>query len=273
MYYKFITTKNAKFQVFSSYRLNRNKRSRDKKIFIEGVIPINCALAVGLPVDAVLINSKQDLSNWARDVIQTLQPETAYRVSKALLAEISGKENTPELILIADQPPSALQVADFQKFSKILILDRPASPGNLGTILRSCDAFGVDCVLITGHAVDLYDPKTITASRGTVFKVPVMASSNSSELDTIFKQMKEMYRFRFYGTSAKGDVPLNQVTFAKRSCIIMGNEATGMSHFYRNLADEIVRIPLNGVATSLNIANATSIFLDQLSVSAQATNQ
>ena len=267
MYYKFISTKNAKFQVFSSYRLNRNKRSRDGKLFIEGVIPINCALAAGIKVEAVLINTNQELSNWAHTVIQTLQPETVYRVSKALLAEISGKNNTPELILIADQPTSSIQITDFQNFSKVLILDRPASPGNLGTILRSCDAFGVDCVLITGHAVDLYDPKTITASRGTLFKVPVLTALTRSELTALFKQMKEAYQFRFYGTSAKGDLSLNQVAFHKRSCIIMGNEATGMSHFYRTLADETVKIPLSGVATSLNIANATSIFLYQLSIS------
>lgn len=266
MYYKTISKKNSQFQVFQSYRLNRNKRSRDEKIFIEGVVPINCAVDCGLDIDAALIPEGKHLSDWAYSVIQTVQPNNVYKVSAPLLSEISGKENASELILIANRPKWQLTDAELKTFQRVLILDRPSSPGNLGTILRSCDAFEVDCVLIIGHAVDQFDPRTITASRGVVFKVPILTGLTNAELTELGERMKRDYQFRFYGTSAKGDSRLEALEFSKRSCFIIGNEARGMSQHCRELADETVVIPIFGYATSLNIACATSIILYQLSI-------
>lgn len=266
MHHKLITTKNSAFQVFQSYRVKRSKRHRDGKIFIEGVIPINSAVTHGMSVDAALIPQAREISDWATGVIKEIRPKTIYRVAEPLLAEISGKENTSELILIGDRPTITPQTAPFSSYKRILLLDRPSSPGNLGTIFRSCDAFGVDCVIIIGHAVDHYDPKTITASRGTVFKIPTLTGFTNAELTALIKQLKTDFQFRVYGTSAKGDSRLDALDFHTRSCIIMGNETTGMSQLCQSLADETVTIPMAGFATSLNIACATSIFLYQFSL-------
>ncbi len=266
MYYKTISKKNAQFQVFNSYRINRTKRARDGKIFIEGVVPINCAVDSGLEADAILIGEDRRLSDWAHGVIQRLNPENVYKVSAPLMAELSAKEKTSELIVIGNRPKWQLEDAELQAYKRVLILDRPSSPGNLGTILRSCDAFQVDCVLIIGHAVDQYDPKTITASRGVVFRVPVLTGYNNTSLLALFERMKDEHQFRFYGTSAKGDSRLDTLKFAERSCLIVGNETRGMSEFSRDAVDEMVVIPMLGYATSLNIASATSIVLYQLNL-------
>lgn len=266
MYYKTISKKNAQFQVFLSYRQNRTKRARDAKIFVEGVVPINAAVATGLDVDAVLVEENRDLSGWARDTIRKLKPNDVYQVSTPLMAELSGKENTSELLVIANRPKYTLTDAELATYRRILILDRPSSPGNLGTILRSCDAFAVDAVLMIGHAVDQYDPKTITASRGVVFRMPVITGYTNTTLIDLVDRMKDAHQFRFYGTSAKGTSQLDTLEFAPKSCFVIGNETMGMSQFSQTLVDEMVVIPMLGFATSLNIACATSIVLYQLNM-------
>ncbi len=267
MHYQTIRTRNDKYQIFKSYRTNRVKRRKNKKIFIEGVVPINIALENNIQVESILISDERKLSDWGQGVLQKTKPETVYRLCPELLSKVSGKENASELIVIADQPSRELHEIDFGALNRVLILDRPSNHGNLGAIIRSCDAFRVDSILIAGHAVDHYDPKTISSSRGTVFQVPIYNITANQDILARCEAMKEDWGYKIYGTSAHGNRELKDVTFEDKTCLIIGNEATGLSYFYHGISDEIIRIEVAGVATSLNVACATAILLYELSIS------
>jgi TrmH family RNA methyltransferase len=147
----------------------------------------------------------------------------------------------------------------------VVVVDRPASPGNLGTIIRSCDAFGATGVIVTGHGVDLYDPLTIRASVGSFFAVPCIALSSHREVSAWAESLRvERSGMSLIGTSAHADSSLRDFSWGSDVMLVIGNETSGLSHAYREMCDAVVKIPMRGTATSLNAAVATSILLYEI---------
>jgi TrmH family RNA methyltransferase len=148
-----------------------------------------------------------------------------------------------------------------------LVVDRPASPGNLGTLIRSCDAFGASGVIVTGHGVDLYDPATIRATVGSFFSVPCVALASHNEVAAWVDGLRNSPAgVRAVGTSARATTPLRDFDWRGGIVLVVGNETHGLSHAYREMCDDVVTIPMQGTVTSLNAAVATSIVLYEISL-------
>ena len=147
----------------------------------------------------------------------------------------------------------------------VVVVDRPGSPGNLGTLIRSCDAFGADGVIVSGHGVDLYDPATIRASVGSFFTVPSVALPSHREVGEWVSGLRQAYPgLTLVGTSARASADLREFAWGTEVVLLVGNETNGLSHAYREMCDAVVRIPMRGTATSLNAAVATSIVLHEV---------
>jgi 23S rRNA (uridine2479-2'-O)-methyltransferase len=147
-----------------------------------------------------------------------------------------------------------------------LVLDTPSNPGNLGTIVRSCDALGADGVIVTGHAVDVYDPATITASRGSIFAVPVVRlDSPAAVARWVAAARQAIGECVIVGADEKGSVELSAHDFRPGTVVLLGNEARGLSQGYQQMCDAIVRIPMSGSVSSLNVSVAASIVLYEAS--------
>jgi tRNA G18 (ribose-2'-O)-methylase SpoU len=146
-----------------------------------------------------------------------------------------------------------------------VVFDRPASPGNLGSLIRSCDALNVAGMVITGHATDLYDPETISASTGSFFAVPVVRLPSQRELLPWFAAIRQTIGpFQVVGSSAKAEQDIATHDFTQPTALLIGNETWGLSAAYKELCDSMVRIPIYGSATSLNVASAASIMLYEI---------
>jgi 23S rRNA (uridine2479-2'-O)-methyltransferase len=132
-------------------------------------------------------------------------------------------------------------------------------------LIRSCDALKADGLVLTGHAVDLYDPETITATTGSFFAFPVVRMPSPKALLPWFETIKEMIgNFQVVGSSAKAESDIAAHDFKKPTVLAVGNETVGLSAAYRELCDAIVKIPIYGSATSLNVACAASIMLYEI---------
>ena len=260
-----ITTRNAAFQIFAALKRNRSKRKHHGKIIVEGVIPINLCVRSGIAIEAMLVEDGKTVSQWAQNLLATVPCETIYFVSRPLMTELSDKADGSELLVVAEYPQRPLSAYAYTGWTRILVLDRPSNPGNLGAIIRSCDAFQVDAVLLTGHSVDPYDPKAITASRGTVFTVPVILLKSNAQLQHFFTELKAVQpEFRVYGSSGKYGSDMRAMRLAADFGLIMGNETHGMSDFLQGLCDDVLSIGMLGAASSLNVACAASIMLYEL---------
>jgi TrmH family RNA methyltransferase len=257
-----IYSENNEFQYIETLRRRREKRQRHKEFFIEGVRPINQALLHNWHIRAFVYSREKHLSDWAEGILARSQASEHYELRLPLLEKLSNKSDASELLALVTMPEDDLVRIPVHDRLLVVIFDRPASPGNLGTIIRSCDALRVDGLIITGHAVDLYDPETISASTGSFFALPTVRLPSQKELQPWLAMLRQrLQHVQIVGSSEDATVFLDQHDFTQSTLLVVGNETWGMSASYKELCDTVVSIPIYGSASSLNVANAISILL------------
>jgi 23S rRNA (uridine2479-2'-O)-methyltransferase len=260
-----VYSENATFQHFETLRRNREKRQRQREFVVEGVRAINLALEYGWTINGWLYAPERKPSGWATQILDQQAAPVCYELAEPLLAKLSSKAETSELLALVAMPPDDLARIPISPTLLVMIFDRPASPGNLGTLIRSCDALGADGLIITGHAVDLYDPETVSASVGSLFAVPAVRISSPRDLEPWFAAARDAIGpVQIVGTSAKAERSLTAHDWTQPTVLVIGNETTGLSAHYRQRCDTLVTIPQVGAATSLNVACAASIVLYEI---------
>ncbi|ADL44031.1 MULTISPECIES: TrmH family RNA methyltransferase [Micromonospora] len=258
-----ITTRNASFQQWQALLTNRTKRQRSGEFLVQGVRPITVALEQGWEIRALLHPDRQPLSRWCRDL---LDRSDARRVALApeLMRELSGKEEeSPELLAVVAQPADDLARIPVGPAMLVVVFDRPKTPGNIGTLIRSADAFGASGVIITGHAADPYDPKAVRATTGSLFALPVVrVPSHRDVLDWVAAVRADgLPQVQIIGTDEHGDVDVAEHDLTGPTLLLIGNETHGLSKGWQEASDRMVRIPIVGAASSLNAAAAGTVAL------------
>jgi TrmH family RNA methyltransferase len=260
-----IHSENAEFQLLEALRHNRRKREQRGEFLVEGVAAIDRCTATGWSVRAVLSAVGAEPSRWARDTVAALPHAEHLELRPDLFARLTDREEVPELLLVATIPLPDLASVPLVDDGVVVVVDRPASPGNLGTILRTSDAFGATAVLTTGHGAHLYDPRTIRASVGSLFALPVVPLESNQQLVDWLTAWRTTAAVTVYATDEHGDVDLRPGAELRRPAVLLlGTERTGLARALRDLADVTLRIPMVGSASSLNVAVAHGIALHAL---------
>jgi 23S rRNA (uridine2479-2'-O)-methyltransferase len=229
------------------------------------VRPISLAARFGWPFRALIYDAERPLSAWARNLLDSAGTDRVA-MAPALLAELGEKaDDTPELVAVVEMPGDSLdRITAGDDFLGVM-LDRPASPGNVGSIIRSADAFGANGVIVTGHAADVYDPRAVRASTGSLFALPVVRSSSHRELAAwVAAQRARGCPIMIAGTDERGDRDVFDVDFTQPTLLLVGNEGTGLSNGCQELCDVMVSIPMTGAASSLNAAAAATAVLYEI---------
>ncbi|MFF8810971.1 RNA methyltransferase [Streptomyces pactum] len=257
-----ISTRNARFQQLQALLGNRAKRGRAKEFLVQGVRPITMAVEHGWTVRSLIYDAGRPLSRWAEDLLHRVGAE---RVAMAphLLAELGEKaEGTAEVLAVVEMAPDSLsRIAVHDDFLG-LVFDRPTQPGNIGSIVRSADAFGADGLIVTGHAADPYDPRSVRASTGSFFAVPVVRSPSHREVMAWLEgQRAQGWPVAVVGTDEDGDADVSEFDLTRPVLLLIGNETAGLSAAWRDLCDHVISIPMAGSASSLNASNAASVVL------------
>jgi 23S rRNA (uridine2479-2'-O)-methyltransferase len=266
-----VHTRNSDFQYIETLRRNRVKRNKTGEFFVEGVRPVNQALQNGWSFGALIYSRETRLSNWAEGIIAQAHAKKHYQLSGPLMQELSFKEEPSELMALIEIPKDDLARIPQRENALVVVLDRPILPGNIGTVIRSCDALRADGLIITGHSADLYDPETIRATTGSLFNVPAVRLPSHKELFSWVEGLKEQHsQLQVVGTSAKANALIQNFDFTHPTVLIAGNETHGLSENYRALCDAMVTIPMYGSTSSLNLAIATSIMLYEIDRQRQA---
>jgi TrmH family RNA methyltransferase len=245
------------FQRAEVLRRNRQKRQHYGEFFVEGVRPINQALVHGWEIRSFFYSPEHRLSDWATDILERSTARTHFELPMSLMEQLSEKTDTSELIAIVATPRDDLSRIPRRDNPLIVVCDRFASPGNLGTVLRSCDALGVDGLIVSGHSADLYDPETVRASTGSLFALPAVRVPGPRELESWLRGSDLIV----VGTDEGSPHVAWDHDFRRPTVLLLGNEKWGLSAAYRGLCDVMLRIPIGGSATSLNVAVAASILL------------
>lgn len=192
-----------------------------------------------------------------RDLIEVIYSiddyEDAIKVSESVMAKLSGLSSNPRVLAVVKMPEAR------EINGNILILDDIQDPGNLGTIIRSAVAFGIDTIVASKNTVDVYNLKTIRSSEGMLFNINYLKRDLFEFIPTI----KDNYHI--YNTNVKEGISLKDIKITKPYALIMGNEGSGVKQELQDLADEFIYIPMDKKCESLNVAMATSIILYELS--------
>jgi 23S rRNA (uridine2479-2'-O)-methyltransferase len=253
-----VTTRNASFQQWQALLTSRTKRHRAGEFIVQGVRPIGLAIEHGWRIRTLLYPAGRPLSGWA---VQTLERVPATRVAMApdLLHELGEKsaDGPPELLAVVELPDDDFARIPLAADTLGLVFDRPSTPGNIGTLIRSADAFGATGVIVTGHAADPYDPRAVRASTGSLFALPVVRVPSHREVLAWIGDAG----VQVVGTDERGDVDVCGVDLTVPTLVVIGNETRGMSEGWRQACDRVARIPITGAASSLNAAAAATVVL------------
>lgn len=262
-----VTKRNAAFQQWAALGHNRSTRHRLGAFLVQGVRPIEQAVSHGWPLRAVLYRPGR-LSAWAQAIVDHGDGATRVEVAEPLLASLGERDDgPPEILAVVAIPPDDLgrivlpggndAVTSAPRPALVIVADRPASPGNLGSLVRSADSLGAAGVIVTGHAADLYDPKAVRSSRGSLFAIPVVRADGPARVTAWLADEA----VEAIALDENGTVDLWDSDLTGRIALVIGNEASGLSATWRDVCTRSLRIPIGGSASSLNLAVSGSVAL------------
>jgi TrmH family RNA methyltransferase len=181
-------------------------------------------------------------------------------LSEHLFNKIANTSSPQGILAIVEKKQYDVKVI-IKNHGTFIFLENIQDPGNLGTIIRSADAFAAKAVFVSKGSADIYSDKTVRATMGSIFHLPVI---DNLDIKGTLNLMKEE-EIIVFATSLKGKKYLNDFKFPNRSVFIIGNEANGISKEIENLADIFIKIHMPGKSESLNAAVAASIIMYEAS--------
>jgi TrmH family RNA methyltransferase len=175
-------------------------------------------------------------------------------VAEEVMAKLTSTVTPPGIVGVASRVDVALSdIADL--IGCVAVLCEVRDPGNAGTIVRSADASGMSAVVFAGSSVDPYNPKTVRASAGSVFHVPVVRGSSVEDSVLALRSRGA----RIIATSSEGEASIQELDLSGPVALLFGNEAHGLSSDVAGIADVTARVPMHGGAESLNLASAATL--------------
>lgn len=234
-------------------------RYKYKKYFLEGIRSVNECLKSNSNIDYILFADSLFETNGGLNLFKDIS-KTNIRIFKTtndIIKSVSDTNNPQGIIAVVKIKEYSIDSLINEDNNLIIILDRIQDPGNLGTIIRTCDAFDVDGVIISEGSADLYNPKTIRATMGSIFHIKTAFSKNIIEVVNYLKTKN----ISIMATALNDSIEISKVNLRNNIAIIIGNEANGVNEKLLNIVDKKIKIPMNGNAESLNAAIAASLVI------------
>jgi TrmH family RNA methyltransferase len=242
----------------------RDRKTRDltDQFLIEGYRELLRAQEVHWAIQELFICRELFLGSNEDILIKKIASQGAdiLTCSEKVFRRLSYRDRPDGLLGVASQRHLTLQDLEARLSSKpfpfLAIAEAIEKPGNLGTILRSSDAVGLDGLIVCERCTDIFNPNVVRASVGTLFTVPVVEASNAETWEWLKK-----HNIQILAATPAAQLEFTEVDMRAPLAIAVGTEQLGLSDFWMQKADLQVRIPMRGAADSLNVAMATTLLL------------
>ena len=226
-------------------------RKESKSFVVEGKRELEMAYSNGHLIKKIycnpnIINPKTVKSQYDTEIIE---------VNNDIYSKISFRSSTEGMVAIVFQKDKNFKL-DNDKINLALVLDGIEKPGNIGAILRSCDSANVDLIILNNEKCDLYNPNLIRSSLGTIFSLKILSMKADDTLDFLKDN-----KFKIYATSLSSKNSIDKIKFGNSSAIVLGSESSGISKFWLDKSDELIKIPMLGLVDSLNVSVSAAITL------------
>ena len=227
-------------------KLLRGKYRDESGLFlIEGEKGVKEAVIAGVEIVRIFILENSNLFS-GEEVVET---------TEAVLAKISDAKTPPKVVAIAKKPK--FDADNFKNYKKVVLLEGIKDAGNLGTILRTAAAFGIDGIVLYGDTVDLFNPKCVRSTVGCLWKVPVVQINDFEALQEIFTSFERV------ATLPKGlnVIPLDEYKPTNKTLVMFGSEADGLSSELKDFATQNVTIEMAENVESLNLSVSAAVIM------------
>jgi len=230
--------------------LNKKYREESHLFLIEGEKAVQEALDFGIEITKIFTLGK----------MEQFTGENIVETTEAVLSKISEAKSAPKVVAIAKQLNQ--DISKLKDAKKVILLEGIKDAGNLGTIIRTATAFGIDSIVLYGDTVDLYNPKTVRSAVGNLWKIPTYSIKDIQLIKEYFKSHE------IIATLPKSDntIWLKDYIPSKKSLIMFGSEADGLSETLKHFATKNITIEMDRNVESLNLSDSVAIFAYKLSI-------
>jgi len=243
------STQNPMIKSLVLLQKKKSERKKENLFIVEGIKCVN-----EIPQN---YNVKYYITtpDFTKEQIPALETGKWFIVTDEVYKALSETTSPQGVMAVVEMPCIRLEDLQGDKQAFYLVLENIQDPGNLGTIIRTAHAFGVKAVLISKGSVDLYSPKVVRSTMGSLFHIPLVIDY---EIEEYINYLKDN-GFTIYATALEEARPLFDTQFNSQLAIVIGNEANGVSQYIKENIDYKVMIPMPGGSESLNASVATSI--------------
>jgi TrmH family RNA methyltransferase len=237
----------------------RKERIASGSFLAEGIHLVGAAVESGAQIEMVFYAPDLLKSHYAQKMIEAAGSSGVayYATTAEVFTSMASKEHPQGLLAVVHQPEEQLSNLNPENFPWGVACVAPQDPGNVGTILRTIDAVGASGLIILDGGVDPYHPTAVRASMGAIFRHPVVSASF-----TEFTQWVDESSYQVFGTSAAAGIDYQHLTQYERPVILLlGDERQGLTPEQAEICQALVRLPMRGHVTSLNLAVAAGVML------------
>lgn len=256
-----ITSKDNEKIKYTKSLLKSKNRMKESKFIIEGYRILTLALECNADIDYVFINEDFEMKNEHLKLLRMLENNEVkvYKTTNKNFKELVDTENTQGIIGVINFKEKNIEqsINSSQKF--VLVLDRIQDPGNMGTIIRTADAAGVDAIIVLKGCVDIYNQKVIRSTMGSIFDMNIIQCTQEEAIENL-----KANSFSIVSSYLDTDNFYNTVDYNNKVALVIGNEANGINDELISKSDILVKIPIYGKAESLNAAISSAILMYEI---------
>lgn len=248
------STRNPGIKEILKLEKSRERKTR-KSFLVEGFREINRAVKSGYEFNEILYCPELKSFTYS-DFIHSFPAGKKIAVASNVFSKIAYRENHDGLLAVAKMKDHSIENLKAKEKALYVVAESVEKPGNLGALLRTADAAGVDTVFICDNQTDIYNPNVVRSSLGCLFSTRVIQSSSENVLNFFRKN-----KINIYSAALQESKLYYEVNFKDSCAIILGTESQGLSGLWRNNADHLIRIPMAGIADSLNVSVSAAVLI------------
>lgn len=240
-------------------RALKNKSGREEKghFFIEGMRFVAEALKEKIHIRYLMVSDTFSTDAASAELLQSIDDKVdCYMLTDSLFASISDTQNPQGILAVLDLKKEQLEHADLNG-GLLVLLDEIKDPGNMGTIIRTADAAGCEGVVVPAGCVDIYNPKVLRATMGSIFHIPVY---HCEKIEAAVKIVREN-GFKICASHLEGATSIYDADLTGSVALVIGSESEGIGKETVKAADMLLKIPMPGRAESLNASVAAGIMI------------
>jgi len=239
--------------------IEKSKERRSQKLFVvEGIREVTACINNGYTIRSIFFNNAIITPEQIEVLFPTKeQIPQCFSLGGNAYAKIAYRENTEGIVAVVEEKRLQLQDIKFGKkweHPLLLVMESVEKPGNLGALLRTADACGIDAVLVCDPLTDLYNPNLIRSSLGGIFTNQVVACSNQEAFEWL-----QQHNINIFTAQLQDSQWYYNTDMVSPTAIVMGTESTGLTDFWRNVSNAKIKIPMLGELDSLNVSVSAAV--------------